>query len=541
MRSIQVKIWSLILIILGLSLAAYKHYAISFPVIADQKSKVWLVQAKLSFNGSGGPAKVALEGPKVTPGFIVMNEDFISGKYGLSVTERSDRKIFDWALRRARGEQTLYYRLSVAASDLPQSWHYTPSFPKPVNYEEPFDSAAKTIIQTVRSASADIATFTQALISQFNNKSGNGDIELFRDRAKNDTERVQEISQLLSIARIPTRVVWMLEMANKSNHAQLQPYLQVHNGTKWLTFDPKTGRRGIPDGFLVWKVGELPVAVLEGGTDLKVNFSIMESDAELIEIAHKKADKLNAAFVKFSLFSLPIQHQNIYQLLLMVPLGALLVVFMRVFVGLSTFGTFMPILIAMAFRETQLAWGVTLFTLIVAIGLSIRFYLERLMLLLIPRLSAILVFVIIIMLVISFISNEMGTQRFLSVSLFPMVIIAMTIERMSIHWEENGPASALGHGLGSLIVAILGYIIMTNEALMFIMFVYPEMMLVILGLCLLSGRYTGYRLNELFRFSDIKDSRSAMDAPLTDPFLIEPVSLQEKVVEDEPVIPEKKP
>lgn len=231
----------------------------------------------------------------------------------------------------------------------------------------------------------------------------------------------------------------------------------------------------------------------------------MESDVELIEIAHQ-AGKLNTAFVKFSLFSLPIQHQNIYQLLLMVPLGALLVVFMRVFVGLSTFGTFMPILISMAFRETQLGWGILLFTLIVSIGLSIRFYLEKLMLLLIPRLSAILVIVIIIMLVISFITNELGTQRFLSVSLFPMVIIAMTIERMSIHWEENGPASALGHGLGSLVVAILGYLIMTNQDLMFIMFVYPELMLVILGLCLLSGRYTGYRLSELFRFAEINSS-----------------------------------
>ena len=38
----------------------------------------------------------------------------------------------------------------------------------------------------------------------------------------------------------------------------------------------------------------------------------------------------------------------------------------------------MPVLIALAFRETQLFWGVVLFSFLVALGLSIRFLLERL-------------------------------------------------------------------------------------------------------------------------------------------------------------------
>lgn len=269
MRGIQVKVWAIILIGIGLSIAGYKHFVIDFPVTQDQKSKVWLVQAKLSFNGTGGPVKVSLEGPKITPGFMLMNEDFISGKYGLSITESPEQKIFDWALRRARENQAIYYRISVAESEFPQEWDSIPSFPQPAQFEEPYDSAAKTIIQSVRSASADVSTFTQELITQFTRSGGNGDMELFKARAKDDFGRVQEISNLLSIARIPARVVWFLEMTSIANHAQLQPYLQVHNGNKWLVFNPKTGQRGIPDRFLVWKVGELPVATIEGGTTSK--------------------------------------------------------------------------------------------------------------------------------------------------------------------------------------------------------------------------------------------------------------------------------
>ena len=84
-----------------------------------------------------------------------------------------------------------------------------------------------------------------------------------------------------------------------------------------------------------------------------------------------------------------------------------------------------------------------------------------------------------------------------------MVILAMTIERMSITWEENGAQEAMLQGLGSLAVACIGYLVMTNETLMYLMFVFPELLFVILALCLLMGRYTGYRLSELRRFRAI--------------------------------------
>jgi uncharacterized membrane protein YoaT (DUF817 family) len=166
----------------------------------------------------------------------------------------------------------------------------------------------------------------------------------------------------------------------------------------------------------------------------------------------------------------------------------------------------MPILIAIAFRETQLFWGIVLFTAIVFVGLLIRLYLERLRLLLIPRLAAILVVVVILMLTISFTTGELGLDRLLSISLFPMVILAMTIERMSITWEESGAKDALIQGLGSLIVASIGYLVMTNEHLEYLMFAFPEFLLVILGLCIWTGRYTGYRVSELLRFRDMKNS-----------------------------------
>ena len=207
--------------------------------------------------------------------------------------------------------------------------------------------------------------------------------------------------------------------------------------------------------------------------------------------------------MEFSLFSLPVQTQNVYRVLLLTPVGAFLIVFMRNVVGFKTFGTFMPILIALAFRETKLLWGMVLFTLVVSLGLAIRFYLEYLKLLLVPRLASVLTIVILLMAVVSLLTHKLGIDRGVSVALFPMVILTMTVERMSLVWEEAGPLEALQQGFGSLLVAALAFAIMSDSVLRHMVFVFPELLLIVLAANLLLGRYTGYRLTELWRFRSV--------------------------------------
>jgi len=504
MNNYTVKGWAIALSLLGLLLMAYKTYELGLPLTPDQNTEVWTVQAQVKFSGSGGPAKLSLFIPETMPGFMLLDEDFISSRFGLTIDKANSNRRADWAIRRARGEQTLYYRISVARGNQHADWHTKPDFPVPPAYEEPYASAIKAIIEDVREESADVESYTLELLKQLNSSAPNENIELIRDRAATTEQWTDEIINILEGVRIPARIIWGFELSDAANNLSLRPLLQVHNGDNWLSFDPNTGRQGIPGNYLVWKVsGDRDITLLEGGTDVGTRFSVTRTYAELIEVARQGAASRESFFSKFSLLTLPVQNQNVYQLLLMLPLGALVVVFLRTLVGFQTFGTFMPILIAMAFRETQLFWGVIMFSLIVSIGLMIRFYLEKLMLLLIPRLASVLVIVVMLMLLISLVTNQLGIERLLSISLFPMVILAMTIERMSIIWEENGARDAILQGVGSLFIACLGYLVMTNEYLMYLMFVIPELLLVILGLCLWMGNYTGYRLVELFRFKGI--------------------------------------
>lgn len=210
------------------------------------------------------------------------------------------------------------------------------------------------------------------------------------------------------------------------------------------------------------------------------------------------------AVYRVSVFSLPVDVQLLFAILLLVPVGALVVSIMRQMVGIHTYGTFMPVLVALAFRETQLLWGIILFTTIVALGLACRLYLDRLQLLLIPRLGAILTLVVIAIYILSVTTFHLGVHAGLSISLFPIVILAMLIERMSVTWEEFGGKVALQTALGSLVTAIAGYAVISNNHISHIVTTFPELLLIVLALHVMIGRYNGYKLTELYRFRSFR-------------------------------------
>jgi hypothetical protein len=167
----------------------------------------------------------------------------------------------------------------------------------------------------------------------------------------------------------------------------------------------------------------------------------------------------------------------------------------------------MPILLAMAFVQTGLISGVIMFLLIVSIGLIVRQYLSGLNMLLVTRISAVLIIVVAIMVFLAILSYKLGIQEKITITFFPLIILAWTIERMSILWEEDGPREVFIQGTGSLIVAVLAYFAMINRTLAYLTFNFPESLLIILALIILAGRYSGYRLSELYRFASMADKK----------------------------------
>lgn len=502
MRNLHVKILAAILASIALGLCYYKVTRLGLPLLPTQQAEVWTVEARIEFKARrDSPVKVRLAIPRSPVGYTVVHESFVASSYGLTTEDDGTNRIAQWAVRKMRGWQVLYYRIQLARDPTRAG---SPSPPpvvlEPVAFPEPLLSAVEAVLTEVQSKSADAATFSRELLSRLNNAAGDGNVNLLRQDVQEPSDWVRRLVDLLGAASIPARMTEVLLLKDGVSHGALTPWIEIHDGQEWVSLNPETGDIGLPKGAFTWQVGDGPNLEIVGGKHGKVEYSITRQTEEMTLIAEQRARQMGSRLMEFSLFSLPVQTQNVYRVLLLVPIGALLIVFLRNVIGVETFGTFMPILIALAFRETELLWGTLLFVMLVSLGLVIRFYLEYLKLLLVPRLASVLIIVILLMVAVGLISHKLGVDRGLSVALFPMVILAMTIERMSLVWEELGPAAACKQGFGSLLVAALGYLAMSSAYLGHLVFVFPELLLIVLAVTLLIGRYTGYRLLELWRF-----------------------------------------
>jgi hypothetical protein len=245
-------------------------------------------------------------------------------------------------------------------------------------------------------------------------------------------------------------------------------------------------------------VGVEPLGRIEGAT-LRSKLLSVAGPAAAVPAA-AAAETPGSWLARLSLHSVPTDAQPLFQLLMLIPVGTLVIVVLRQMVGLHTFGTFMPVLVALGFREMGLLTGLLLCALLIATGLALRWYLERFKLLFVSRLAAVLVVVVLLLALTSVALEALGLGLRLSVALFPVVILSMVIERMSQVWEEHGRAAALREAFGSTLAAALAYQAMNLWPVDHLVFTFPELLLVLLAAILLAGRYTGLRLLELWRF-----------------------------------------
>ncbi len=491
---------TLLLIAAGLLLAVLRHLQMGVPWLPGEQQPVWLVEARIDFQAWGEPVSVNLNIPDEPPGFYTLTEQAASPGYGFAITEHQGDRRAEWAIRDAAGPQTLYFKTRL----IPDSYASEPLLspgpvePAEVFLEEPDATAARALLLQAEARSSTPASLTRELIALLNSATPDQNTQLLLS----DGALAPTLYQLLNFAGIPARIADGLQLEDARRQQSLQPWLQIHDGDRWLTFNPRTGAQGVPSDVLLWRQADGSLLDVTGGTDSVVRFSMLRQTVPALQIVRAEANE--RAFGSLSLYQLPVEQQGMFRMLLLLPFGALVVCVMRILVGIKTSGTFMPVLIAVALVQTSLLPGLAAFISVVTLGLLMRGYLSSLNLLLVSRISALIILVLGITAGISIVGYQMGFSTGMTVTFFPMVILAWTIERMSILWEEEGAHEVLIQGAGSLLVATLAYLVMRAPLAEHISFNFPELHLVVLGIILLLGQYTGYKLTELRRFAPMK-------------------------------------
>lgn len=323
-------------------------------------------------------------------------------------------------------------------------------------------------------------------------------------RGKGDgTARVRLFTALARSQEIPARIVRAVTLEEGSDR-QLVSRAEVWLDGRWVAVDPVRGLFG--------SEAEVGLALVRGDGELiraeglqapQVAVTVAREGANEFQLFRRRALQSESFVDSLSLYNLPPRTQLIFRVLLLVPLGALIVASFRTLIGVPTFGTFMPILIALSLRETRPLTGLLLLAGILVVGLGGRKLLEGLRLLLVPRLGLLLTFVIFAMAGVALIGAHTGSTEGLAVAVLPMVIMTMTIERLSVVVVEEGLRSALKTMAGTMLVAATGYAAIQADALQRIVFTFPELNLLVVAGLILLGRYTGYRLSEVLRFRSL--------------------------------------
>ncbi len=502
MRSLtlHLKVLITLLVTVGVLVTAYQIFILGIPVTEDETDDLWNIDAKVEFQASPRePVKVQMFVPPLNQDYVSLNESFISNNYGVSVNRVDGNRKLTWSARRANGNQTLYYRLVLTKrySGEPAKAK-GPIFRDSIAVEGAEKIAAEALLAPIRQHSADVQTFISETIKRVNNVNDDN-VKLLLGGDASTANKAKVIDLLLSIAHVPMERVHTIRLVADAQQSP-ELWLRSFNGENWLYFNPESGEQGLPSDRVVWWTGDEPLVSIEGGKKPQVSFTLNNSEMNAIRLAKLTDENTDVDFLEYSLYGLPLQTQQTYQIMIMIPIGVLVILILRNLGGLQTLGTFTPVLIALAFRETQLGFGIVLFTIITALGLTLRSYLEHLKLQMLPRLSVVLTFVVMLIAAISLFSHKLGLERGLSVALFPMVILTMTIERLSITWEERGGSHAFKVAVGTLFAATLAHLLMTIPELTYFIFTFPAVLLIMVGFMLAMGRYRGYRLTELFRF-----------------------------------------
>lgn len=193
-------------------------------------------------------------------------------------------------------------------------------------------------------------------------------------------------------------------------------------------------------------------------------------------------------------------------LLLMLPIIVTLVAFFRQVVGVKAFGIYTPSIFTfalLAFDPNGLKYGVAIFISILLVGMVTRYLLKSFRLLYLPRVAITLSVVALAVLGILTIGGSYQRTGLAAISIFPLLIMISLAEKFVATQIEKGTKTALMLAGETLLIAIVGYYLISWRGLVITLLQYPWLILLTFAINFMLGRFAGLRITEYIRFRKV--------------------------------------
>jgi len=187
-------------------------------------------------------------------------------------------------------------------------------------------------------------------------------------------------------------------------------------------------------------------------------------------------------------------------LILSIPIIATMVTFFRYVVGFPTLGIVLTMVLSLTFIAVGISLSLFLLLSLVITTLITRVLFRRIRIMQFAKVA-------LSMLVISgsilgslVLSLRFGIVSSGQISIFPVLLFLLLSERIVALQLERSMRDALTTTVITIILGVIGYGILSTPLIRNSLLMYPEILLLLIPLNVMIGRYYGLRITEYFRF-----------------------------------------
>lgn len=191
-------------------------------------------------------------------------------------------------------------------------------------------------------------------------------------------------------------------------------------------------------------------------------------------------------------------------LILILPIIATFIAFLRQVVGIKAFGIYTPLIVTFAFLATNgVKYGIAIFISVIVIGMLTRFVLKPFRLLYLPRVAITVTLVALLILGILIFGGTLRRTGLAAVSIFPILIMITLVEKFVTVQIEKGNKTAIILAFETLVISVAGYYIASWGFLIRLLAENPWVILLTIPINILLGKWTGLRIKEYLRFKEV--------------------------------------
>ena len=501
-------IFSLLLlgaVVIGLRISLLSNEAVP---VGDQ---VWQINMAVTVNYSQEKSNLRIAVPLDSSHIRIISQSYEHPGFHLkriSLKQKNQKEII--AEPTQTGELTFAaeYRLQISQSKRWQQWLETSGTLTPEMRQRYLEQStdAENINSAISNALTEIRSMAdsqeellnqtfkfvhQRIINDPNSQFTNIE-RTAKARRGNPLAKAHLMVNLCRENKIPSRLVTGIvvsEMLDLHEHY----WVEANINDQWIAYDPTSGYiADLPANYFTLKIGSDLLAYLDDGTPLDIIIDSIQVPAASGMLGTGK----KRLFDILDFNRLPVNTQFLLATLFLLPFGALITTFFRQILGVQTYGTFTPALLAMSIIHAEWLTVIVVVLIVVAVGFGGRSILPEKMSRT-PRLSIILTIVAIGMGFSISILEYFQLNPDPTVILLPIIVLTNLVDRFYSTAEDKSFASAVYRLIWTFIVTAVCFFLFVIEPVQLLVLAYPEIHFFTLAAILLISGYKGKTLASL--------------------------------------------